>query len=256
MSNPTWIGFQTIVKKEITRFLRIWTQTLLPPAITMTLYFVIFGHVLGSRVGQMQGFSYIQYIVPGLVMMSIITNAYANVSSSVFGLKFSHSIEELTVSPLPHYVVLLGFTIGGVLRGLLVGAIVTTIALFFTHLHLIHPLLMVIVVFLSSLLFSLAGFLNALFAKKFDDISIIPTFVLTPLTYLGGVFYAVSLLPNFWHKLSLANPILYMVSAFRFSLLGISEVNTTIACAFIILCVIALFSFNLRLLATGYGIRN
>jgi ABC-2 type transport system permease protein len=256
MSKEVWVGFTTILKKEIIRFLRIWSQTLLPSAITMTLYFVIFGHVLGSRVGDMGGFSYMQYIIPGLVMMSIITNAYSNVSSSFFSLKFQHSIDEITISPLPHYVVLWGFVLGGVLRGLFVGIIVTLIALCFTSLHIAHPLLMLAVVILSSALFSLAGFLNGLFAKKFDDISIVPTFVLTPLTYLGGVFYSVALLPPFWHKLSLFNPILYMVSAFRFSVLGVSEVNTVHSIIFIILCVIALYFANLRLLSSGYGIRN
>lgn len=256
MSQAVWVGFITILKKEIIRFSRIWSQTLLPPAITMTLYFVIFGHVLGSRVGDMGGFSYMQYIVPGLVMMSIITSAYANVSSSFFSLKFQHSIDEITISPLPHYVVLWGFVLGGVMRGLLVGIIVTVIALCFTHLHLMHPFLMLAVVFLSAILFSLAGFLNSLFAKKFDDISIIPTFVLTPLTYLGGVFYSVKLLPLFWHKLSLFNPILYMVSAFRFSVLGISEVNNIHSLIFIVICVLILYFINLRLLSTGYGIRG
>lgn len=251
-----WVGFTTILKKEVIRFLRIWTQTLLPPAITMTLYFVIFGHVLGSRVGDMGGFSYMQYIVPGLVMMAIITNAYANVSSSFFSLKFQHSIDEITISPLPHYVVLWGFVLGGVLRGVIVGVIVTLIALCFTSLHIIHPILMLLVVLLSAILFSLAGFLNSLYAKKFDDISIVPTFVLTPLTYLGGVFYSVALLPPFWHKVSLLNPILYLVSAFRFSVLGVSEINTVHAAIFIIMSVLILYVVNLRLLSSGYGIRS
>lgn len=256
MSIETWIGFKTIIRKEVIRFLRIWSQTLLPPAITMTLYFVIFGHVLGARVGLMDGFPYMQYIVPGLVMMSIITSAYANVSSSFFSLKFQRSIDEITISPLPHYAVLLGFIFGGVIRGLLVGCIVTLIALCFTSLHLAHPFLMIVVVLLSALLFSLAGFLNGLFAKKFDDISIVPTFVLTPLTYLGGVFYSISLLPPFWHKLSLLNPVLYMVNAFRFSILGVADINILHSGLLILLCVIVLFYVNLRLLSTGYGIRS
>lgn len=250
------IGFSTIIRKEVIRFMRIWSQTLLPSAITMTLYFVIFGHVLGARVGDMDGFSYMQYIMPGLVMMAIITNAYGNVSSSFFSLKFQHSIDELTIAPLPQYVILLGFVLGGVLRGLMVGVIVTAIALAFTHIHITHLWLMAYVVFMSAALFSLAGFLNALFAKKFDDISIVPTFVLTPLTYLGGVFYSVSLLPPFWHHLSLLNPILYMVSVFRYSLLGVAEINILLASGFITACVIALFMINLRLLKKGIGVRG
>ncbi|MFN7096005.1 MAG: ABC transporter permease [Gammaproteobacteria bacterium] len=256
MSKEIWVGFSTIVKKEVIRFMRIWSQTLLPPAITMTLYFVIFGHVLGSRVGEMNGVSYIDYIVPGLVMMSIITSAYANVSGSFFSLKFQHSIDEITISPLPHYVVLWGFVFGGVLRGLIVGIIVTVVALFFTRLHIQYPIFMLLIAILSSILFSLAGFLNGLFAKKFDDISIVPTFVLTPLTYLGGVFYSVSLLPAFWHKLSLCNPILYMVSAFRFSMLGMSEIGAIYATIFTLICVVVLYFVNLKLLSSGYGIRN
>jgi ABC-2 type transport system permease protein len=256
MNRVSFVGFSTIIKKEISRFMRIWSQTLLPSAVTMTLYFVIFGHVLGRRVGLMDGVSYIQYIMPGLVMMAIITNAYGNVSSSFFSLKFQHSIDELTISPLPNYVILLGFVLGGVIRGLVVGVIVTTIALFFTDIQITHLGLMFIVVLLSAALFSLAGFLNALFAKKFDDISIVPTFVLTPLTYLGGVFYSVDLLPPVWHKLSLLNPILYMVSAFRYSLLGVSDINVGLACFFIVACVVALFMFNLKLLSSGTGIRS
>lgn len=256
MNNTNWIGLYTLIKKEMTRFLRIWSQTLLPPVITMTLYFIIFGHVLGSRVGQMHDIPYMTYIVPGLVMMSIITNAYSNVSSSFFGLKFSHSIDELTVSPLSPHTILWGFILGGTLRGLLVGLLVTIDARCFTSFPLQHGLLCLTVAILSALLFSLAGFLNGLFAKKFDDISIIPTFVLTPLTYLGGVFYSVNLLPSFWHHISLFNPVLYMVSAFRFSLLGFSEVNHYLALGFVALCVIILYSLNYRLLAQGYGIRQ
>ncbi len=256
MNMSIWIGFYTLLRKEITRFLRIWSQTLLPPAISVTLYFIIFGHVLGSRVGLMGGYPYLQYIVPGLVMMSIITSAYANVSSSFFSLKFQRSIDEITLSPLPPYVVLLAFVAGGVIRGLLVGGIVTLLALFFTRLHMTHPFFMLFIVVLSAMLFSLAGFLNGLFAKKFDDISIVPTFVLTPLTYLGGVFYSVSLLPPFWHKMSLLNPVLYMVSSFRFSILGVSDINVLFSTLLIIIAVAVLFCINLRLLARGYGIRS
>src|SRR6201986_800239 len=214
------VALNTIVRREIVRIMRIWTQALTPPAITMTLYFVIFGKLIGSRIGQMHGFTYMQYIVPGLVMMSIITNRYGNISSSVFGAKFSRAVEEMLVSPMPNWVILLGYVTGAVTRGIVVGALVLLIALFFTDLHVAHP----VITFLSGLLgdtvVSLAAFGNAVFAKKFDDIALVPPFVLTPLTYLGGVFYSVDLLGEPWHSISLVNPILYMVNAFRFGVLG------------------------------------
>lgn len=251
-----WVGFKTIMNKEAVRFLRIWSQTLLPPAITTTLYFVIFGHLIGQRVGLIDGISYMQYIVPGLVMMAIITSAYSNVSSSFFGLKFQHSIDEIVISPLMHVLVLLGFVMGGVARGLLVGVIVTTIALCFTHLQVFHIGIMLSVAILSALLFSLAGFLNALYATKFDDVMLIPTFILTPLTYLGGVFYSIHMLPPFWQKLSLFNPILYLVNAFRYGVFGVSDIDVAYAFILIIVVTAALFFVCWRLLQKGYGIRN
>jgi ABC-2 type transport system permease protein len=251
-----WIGFCTIVVKEITRFMRIWIQTLLPPAITMTLYFIIFGKLIGSQIHSIQGFTYMQYIVPGLVMMSVVTSAYTNVVSSFYSVRFQRSIEEIVVSPMPEYLILLGFVVGGVVRALFVGLAVVLISLFFTHLIVHNIGIVFIVALLASALFSLAGFTNALYAKKFDDIAIIPTFIITPLTYLGGVFYSISLLPPFWQKASLLNPILYMVNAFRFGILGITDININWAMLIITFFTVALFYINLIMLKKGVGIRT
>lgn len=250
------VALYTITRREVHRVLRIWTQTLVPPAITMTLYFVIFGKVIGSRVGQMEGFTYMQYIVPGLVMMSIINNCYSNITSSFFGSKFGRYVEELLASPMPSWVVLTGYVAGAVLRGLLVGVIVLAIALFFTSLHLAHPLVAVTTVLLGATIFALAGFINAIFAKRFDDIAIVPTFVLAPLTYLGGVFYSVKLLGSPWKEMSLVNPILYFVNAFRFGVLGVSDVPVWTAYAVMLAFVVALSAFALWLLQRGVGLRS
>lgn len=250
------VAFLTIVRREIRRFMRIWPQTLLPPAITMTLYFAIFGNLIGSRIGEMGGFSYMQYIVPGLIMMSIITNSYANVSASFYSAKFQHNIQELLVSPTPNWIILMGYVVGGVTRGLLVGFIVTLLSLFFTDMHLENLFITVLVVFLTAVLFSLGGFVNAVYAKSFDDISIIPTFVLVPLTYLGGVFYSIDLLPTFWQNMTLLNPVLYMVNAFRFGVLGVSDINVGYAIAIILVFIAVLFTYALRLLNRGHGIRS
>jgi ABC-2 type transport system permease protein len=251
-----WIGLKTIVRKEIVRVIRIWIQTIVPPAITMTLYFIIFGNLIGRRIGNMGGFDYMQYIAPGLIMMSVITNSYGNVVSSFFGAKFARHLEEMLVSPISNATIILGHVAGGVLRGLLVGSLVTIVALFFTDLDVAHPLITLTIVVLSSTVFALAGFINAVFARKFDDISIVPTFVLTPLTYLGGVFYSISLLPEFWQKVSLGNPIIYMVNAFRYGILGISDINVVYAYLIVGLFVIGLFSVSLLLLNRGVGIRE
>ncbi|MEL0638380.1 MULTISPECIES: ABC transporter permease [Marinomonas] len=251
-----FIAFYTILRREIRRFMRIWPQTLLPPAITMSLYFAIFGHFIGSRIGEMGGFSYMQYIVPGLIMMSVITNSYSNVSSSFFSAKFQHSIQELLVSPTPNWVILVGYVLGGVARGLCVGLIVTLLSLFFTHLTIQNVFLTVAVIFLTAILFSLGGFVNAIYARSFDDVSIVPTFILTPLTYLGGVFYSIDLLPDFWQNLSMLNPVLYMVNAFRFGILGVSDINVYWALVIVCLFIAVLFSFGLHLLNKGSGIRN
>ena len=250
------IAFQTIIIKEVQRFSRIWVQTILPPVITMSLYFVIFGNLIGSRIGPMEGFSYMEYIAPGLIMMAVITNAYSNVVSSFFGAKFQRHVEELLVAPIPNALILLGFVAGGMIRGLIVGALVTVVALFFTHLSIHHWLVMLSVVLLTAMLFSLAGFVNAVFAKTFDDISIVPTFVLTPLTYLGGVFYSISMLSPFWQTASLANPVLYMVNAFRYGLLGVSDIAMWQAFAIILGFVIALGAFAMWLLSRGVGIKS
>ncbi len=255
-SRVYWIAFQTIVHKELARFLRIWVQTLLPPAITMTLYFVIFGNLIGPRIGKMGGISYMEYIAPGIIMMSIITNSYANVVSSFFGAKFQKHIEEMLVAPIPNIVILVGVIIGGVSRGLLVGAVVTCVALFFTKLSVSNIWITIAVVFLTATLFSLGGFINAIFAKKFDDISIIPTFVLTPLTYLGGVFYSIELLPEFWQTVSRLNPILYMVNAFRYGILGVSDIDVVTAFTVLIIFITVLFLFCLHLMNRGTGLRN
>ncbi|OUR73421.1 ABC transporter permease [Methylophaga sp. 41_12_T18] len=251
-----WVAFNTLVTREIRRFLRIWPQTLLPPAITMTLYFIIFGNLIGSRIGEMGGFSYMEYIVPGLIMMSVINNAYANVASSFYSAKFQSHIEELIVAPVPNYLILAGYVAGGTARGLFVGIIVTIVSLFFTQIPVQHLFVTCSMVFLSAILFALGGFINAIYARSFDEIAIIPTFILTPLTYLGGVFYSISLLPEFWQNVSMLNPILYMVNAFRYGMLGESDIPVGIAFTIIIVCIIALTSFALHLLNKGTGLRN
>lgn len=249
-------AFSTIVIREVRRFTRIWPQTLLPPAVTMTLYFIIFGNLIGSRIGDMGGFDYMSFIVPGLIMMAVITSSYANVVSSFFSMKFQRSIEELLVSPVPNWIILAGYVSGGMARGLGIGFIVTLLSLAFTRLQ-IHNLPMVVVtVFLTSALFAVGGFINAMLATKFDDISIVPTFVLTPLTYLGGVFYSISMLPDFWQGVSMINPILYMVNAFRYGILGVSDVNPFVALGMILVFISLFSAVALRMLARGKGIRH
>ena len=256
-SSANLVALYTITRREIMRVVRIWTQTLIPPMVTMTLYFVIFGKLIGSRIGTIEGgFTYIQFIVPGLVMMSIINNSYANISSSFFGAKFQRSVEEMLVSPMPNWVILLGYVTGSVARGLVVGALVLGIALFFTSLHLVHPLITLASVLLGATIFALAGFINAIYAKKFDDIALVPTFVLTPLTYLGGVFYSVNMLSEPWQSISRINPILYMVNTFRFGVLGISDVGVVTAFVVMIGFVAGLSVIALQLLKRGVGLRS
>jgi ABC-2 type transport system permease protein len=251
------VALYTITRREIMRIVRIWTQTLIPPMVTMTLYFVIFGKLIGSRIGTIEGgFSYMQYIVPGLVMMSIINNSYANISSSFFGAKFSRAVEEMLVSPMPNWVILTGYVTGAVSRGLVVGLLVLLIALFFTSLHVVHPLITFLSVLLGATIFALAGFVNAVYAKKFDDIALVPTFILTPLTYLGGVFYSVNMLGEPWQAISRINPILYMVNAFRFGVLGISDVGIGTAFAVMLAFVLGLSLVALHLLKRGIGLRS
>ncbi len=251
----TYIALMTIVRKEVVRFTRIWTQTLLPPAITQTLYFVIFGKFVGSRIGQMQGISYMAFIVPGLVMMAVISSSFANVVSSFFGAKFQRNNEEWMVSPTPDWVILAGDCAGGFLRGIFVGVIVFAISVFFIHPQIAHPAVIIVFMVLSTIVFSLAGFLNAIFAKKFDDVAIVPTFVLTPLTYLGGVFYSIHSLPETWQTVSKCNPILYMVNGFRYGFYGVSDVSIGMSILMLAFFAGILIYLNLYLLKKGTGLR-
>ena len=251
-----WTSFFTIFRREVRRFTRIWPQTLVPPVITMSLYFVIFGSLIGSRIGEMGGYTYMEFVVPGLIMMSVITNSYANVVSSFYSAKFQRSVEELLVSPTPNWVVMAGYVLGGVARGLIVGLVVTVIAMLFTSLSVQHIGITILIVFLTSVLFALAGFINAIFANSFDDISIIPTFVLTPLTYLGGVFYSIDLLSPFFQGLSKLNPILYMVNAFRYGVLGVSDINVVWAFAGVLVFIALLVGWGLHLMTHGKRLRH
>lgn len=256
MARTNAVGFQTIVIREFNRIVRIWGQTIVPPAITAGLYFIIFGSLIGRRIGDMGGYTYIQYIAPGLIMMSVITNSYGNVVSSFFGAKFGKHIEELLVAPLPHWLIVAGYVCGGLVRGLVVGAVVTIVTLVFTKLHIHNVLVVFSAVLLSSTVFALAGMINAIFAKNFDQISFIPTFVLTPLTYLGGVFYTIQLLPGWAQHISHANPILYMVNAFRFGFLGVSDVNVGLAYGIMVGAAVVLYASCVWLLSRGVGTRE
>ncbi|MBD2813814.1 ABC transporter permease [Xenorhabdus sp. Flor] len=251
-----WVALKTIWIKEVTRFGRIWVQTLLPPVITMSLYFVIFGNLVGSRIGEMGGVAYMQFIVPGLIMMSVITNSYSNVSSSFFGAKFQRSIEEVLVAPVPTHVIIAGFVGGGVARGVCVGILVTLVSLLFVPLQFHSWGMVVITLLATSILFSLAGLLNAIFARTFDDISIIPTFVLTPLTYLGGVFYSLTLLPEFWQMVSKLNPIVYMVSGFRYGFLGIADVSLVMTLGMLGMFILSFYLLAWYLIESGRGLRT
>ncbi|GLS92647.1 transport permease protein [Psychromonas marina] len=257
MFNPSYlVALKSIWRKETNRFLRIWVQTLVPPVITMSLYFVIFGNLIGSRIGQMNGFDYMSFIVPGLIMMSVITNSYSNVASSFFSAKFQRNVEELLVAPVPNYVIIWGYIGGGVTRGLMVGFMVTCVSLFFVDLHIFNMFILILSVLCTSVLFSIGGLLNAIFAKTFDDISIIPTFVLTPLTYLGGVFYSINLLPEFWQSVSHFNPVFYMINAFRYGFLGVADVSLVWSFSVITAFIVGLYSLVAILLSKGIGIRS
>ncbi|MGT1998038.1 ABC transporter permease [Enterobacter hormaechei subsp. xiangfangensis] len=256
MTHLYWVALKSIWAKEINRFMRIWVQTLVPPVITMTLYFIIFGNLIGSRIGEMHGFTYMQFIVPGLIMMAVITNAYANVASSFFSAKFQRNIEELLVAPVPTHVIIAGYVGGGVARGLCVGILVTAISLFFVPFQVHSWLFVALTLLLTAILFSLAGLLNAVFAKTFDDISLIPTFVLTPLTYLGGGFYSLTLLPPFWQALSHLNPIVYMISGFRFGFLGITDVPLFTTVVVLAVFIVAFYLLCWYLIQRGRGLRS
>jgi ABC-2 type transport system permease protein len=256
LARTEWVGFTTIVIREFNRIVRIWGQTIVPPTVTATLYFVIFGSLIGKRVGLVGGHDYMQFIAPGLIMMAVITNSYGNVVSSFFGAKFGKHLEELLVSPLPNWLILSGYVAGGMLRGLVVGGVVTAVALFFTRLSVQHTLAVLSAVLLTSAVFSLGGFVNALFAKNFDHISWFPTFVLTPLTYFGGVFYSIAMLPGWARVVSHANPILYMVSAFRYGFLGESDVDLRLAYGIMVGAAVLMFALATTLLNRGTGIRE
>jgi ABC-2 type transport system permease protein len=256
VNHVNWVALCTITKKEVQRFFRIWTQTLLPSPISIILYFVIFGQLIGTRIGEISGVNYIQYIAPGLIMMAVINNSFSNVVASFYGAKFQRSVEEMLVSPMSNWVILVGFTLGGVLRGCVVGFIVTIVALFFTHLSLYHVGITISIVLLTAILFSLCGFINAMYSRKFDDINIIPTFILTPLTYLGGVFYSIKMLPPLWEKLSYFNPILYMVNAFRYGVMGVSDVSIEYSLLTLVGLDTVLFLTAWWLLVKGVGLKT
>lgn len=251
-----WIAFKTIVRKEWVRIARIWTQTLLPPIITQTLYFVIFGKFIGSQVGDVAGISYMAFLVPGLVMMAVINSSYGNVVSSFFGAKFQRNIEELMVAPVRNSVIVAGYVTGGLIRGICVGTLVFGVSFFFTRPVIKHPEIIIIFMLLTSVTFALGGMLNAIFAKKFDDVAIIPNFILTPLIYLGGVFYSIHNLPPFWQKISQFNPILYMVNGFRYGFYGVSDVNVAVSIAILVGFTVGLGSFNMFLLHKGIGLKT
>ncbi|MCX7082439.1 MAG: ABC transporter permease [Methylococcales bacterium] len=250
------IAFRTIVTKEIFRFIRIWPQTLLPPAITTALYFLIFGKLIGDRIGIINGVSYMDYIVPGIILMSVISHSYANVVSSFYSTKFQRNIEELLVAPVPNWIILSGYVSGGIIRGLLVGSVVALISLLFADIEVKNPYIALSVMLLTATLFSLAGFINAVLAESFDDISIIPNFVLTPLSYLGGVFYSVKMLPGIWQNISLGNPLLYMINAFRYGLIGVTDVDIQLAFIMTAGFILILTLVSLFLLYKGIGIKN
>ncbi|MBU5362973.1 MULTISPECIES: ABC transporter permease [Enterococcus] len=256
MSNLYFTALKSLAVKETNRYLRIWVQTLVPPVITTSLYFVIFGNLIGGRIGDMAGFSYMEFIVPGLIMMSAITSSYANVSSSFFSQKFQKNIEEILVAPVPTHIIIWGFVIGGVGRSVMVGTLVTIISLFFVPLHVYSWAIVVITLLMTAILFSLAGLLNGIFAQSFDDVSIVPTFVLQPLTYLGGVFYAISMLPPFWQAVSKINPIVYMISGFRYGFLGVMDVSIVVSMSILVLFIVVLYSVCWYLIDRGRGLRS
>ncbi|MBO0421273.1 ABC transporter permease [Vagococcus fluvialis] len=256
MNNLYFTALKSLAVKETNRYLRIWVQTLVPPVITTSLYFVIFGKMIGGRIGDMGGFSYMEFIVPGLIMMSAITSSYANVSSSFFSQKFQKNIEELLVAPVPTHIIIWGFVIGGLGRSFLVGTLVTIISLLFVPLNVVSWPIVIITLLMTAILFSLAGLINGIFAQSYDDVSIVPTFVLQPLTYLGGVFYSISMLPPFWQGVSKVNPIVYMISGFRYGFLGIEDVSITVSFSIIIIFIVVLYSVCWYLINKGRGLRS
>ncbi|HEV8666822.1 MAG TPA: ABC transporter permease [Candidatus Paceibacterota bacterium] len=251
-----WIAYYTMMRNEFVRIIRIWSQTLLPPVVTTSLYFVVFGKFIGAQLAPIHGFAYIQFIVPGLIMMSVITSSYMNTVSTFYFAKWTKTLDEISVSPMPGWVVILGFVSGGVLRGLIVGVLVLIVSLFFTHLVIFNALILLLAVILTSVVFALGGLINGVFAKGFDGISIVPTFVLTPLTYLGGIFFSIQQFSPFWRGVSLFNPILYMVNAFRYGFLGISDISVGICFSVLIGCTIVFTGILMWLFKSGTGVRN
>ncbi len=255
-ASKQWIAFKTIFIKEFLRFIRIWKQTILPPMVTTSLYFIIFGNLIGGRIGEMEGYRYVDFIAPGLILMTVITQSYANTVASFFGAKFQRHIEELMVSPTPDYIIIFGYTSGGIARGIIVGFAVTIVSMFFADLGIHNFAILMSIVVLTATLFSLAGIINGVYAKTFDDISIIPTFILAPLTYLGGIFYSISLLPEFWQDMSLANPILYMINAFRYGFIGITDIDLWFSYGIILIFIALLYAYTMYLVKAGHGIRS
>ena len=255
-SRQQLIALYTLIRRELVRMFRIASQVFLPPVITTLLYFLIFGTVIGNRIGIIQGISYAAFIAPGLIMMAVITNAYSNVSTSLFSVRFQRSIEEMLVSPMHYSLLLLGYTLSGVLRGVIVAALVYLVAYFFLDVEFSRLPMTLLVVILVAALFSLAGFTNGMLARTFDDVALVPTFILAPLTYLGGVFYATSMLPVFWQKVSYFNPIFYMVNALRQAMIGHQEINMTLAMGIICLMLVCLTVLNLVLLKKGVGLHD
>ncbi len=252
-----WISYYTIVRKDTMRILRLWAQTFLPSGITSVLYFTVFGTILGSKIGEINGVDYIQFVVPGLVMLNVITNAYSNVATTFFTSKFfARSIDEILVSPTPPWVLIAGFVSGGVVRGFLVGILVLLVSLIFAIPSISHPLIVLLFLLLASLLFSLGGLINGIYAKSFDGISIVPTFVLTPLVYLGGVFYSTTALPGWAQTLSHFNPVFYIINGFRYGFLGFADVSI-VTCVAVLSLLIAIFvGISYYFLRTGLGLRQ
>ena len=236
-----WIAYKTITIKEILRFVRIWIQTILPPMIVAFLYLLIFGFVVGSRVGQMAGQDYVHYLVPGVILMSAIMHAYSNTVSSFYLTKFNRSIEEILVSPIPDWLIIAGFVTGGIVRGIAVGLAVFMVAWLVVGFALPNLVIFSLILLLTTTLFSIAGFINAIFAKSFDDITIVPNFILMPLTYLGGMFYDVRILPEFWQNVTQINPIFYMIDGFKVAFFGSASIPIIVSIAILLAMIIALF---------------
>ncbi len=256
MKREILIAYNTIVRKEFVRFARIWIQTILPSVITIFLYITIFGNFIGDRIGEIQDFNYVDYIIPGLIIMPIISNSYMNVVGSFYSSRFQKSHEELMVSPVPDAIILLGYITGGVMRAFVVGIAVYIVTIFFTEIPIYNLSLVILITFLTAFLFSTAGFINAIYAKSFDDINIVTTFVLTPLTYLGGTFYSIDALPQIWQDISIFNPIAYIISAYRLAFLGIEETSIVVSIAIIVILIFILFFAALMILSKGIGIKN